>query len=119
MCDYSISRMSHQDCEQVILINKQAQKQKAPKETVKRNTHVPQKDVDIETHQVQMVTSELMNSCKTARLDAKHTQDSLAKLIQVPPKNIQMLESKKLTLKEAKQIALKIERHLRVKILAR
>ena len=111
--------MSHQDWEQVILINKNAQKQNAPKETVKRNTFVKQTDVDIETRRIEMVSSELMNLCKKARLDSKHTQDSLAKLIQVPLKNIQLLESKKLSLKDAKQIALKIERQMRVKILAK
>jgi ribosome-binding protein aMBF1 (putative translation factor) len=73
---------------------------------------------DIETPVI-MVSHELKQKIITIRTTLKLKQDQLAKSINEPFKNIQLVECGKLSLKEAKQIAIKIERKYNVKILER
>ena len=119
--------MSHQDWKEVILRNPKAAKlgSNVQKETVKRFTGNKQKEVDIaEGKEIKYVSPKLRKAVEQARTslidletDKCYTRDSIAKKINVTPKEIMLLETGKMTEKEAKQIALKMERTFKIKLL--
>lgn len=121
--------MSHQDWKEVILRNPKAAKPSSnlQKETVKRSSGTVQKEVDIaEGKEIKYVSPKLKKAVLDARTnlidlstDKCYTRDSFAKRINVPVKEIKLLETGKMTEKEAKQIALKIERVFKIKILGK
>lgn len=119
--------MSHQDWKEIILRNPKAVKSGSniQKETVKRFSDNTQKNIDIsEGKLIKYVSPKLRKAVEQARInlidvttDKCYTRDSIAKKINVTPKEIMLLETGKITEKEAKQIALKMERTFKIKLL--
>lgn len=108
---------SHQDWDQVYLINKEARQKEKPRETVKRTTQTAQSDVDPEKNPIAKVPNDLKQRFIAARCAAKLTRVQIAKQINEPEKSITMLETGQMLRKDAKQICIKVERKLKVKLL--
>ena len=116
--------MNHQDWKEVVL-HKPNSKKKQQTEKVKRTHNINVREVDIaEGKTIQYISNALKNKMTSARNNTIHPQterpisrDEFARKLNVPVKNIQLIETGKITEKEAKQIALKIERIYKIKIL--
>ena len=120
--------MSHltQDWKPVVLHNLNA-KNTTVKETtvVKRNNNISQKNVDIETNRIDMISPSLKKKLISVRLNYRAPnsakpgigQQPFAQLLGINKKEIELYELSKITQKRAKQIALIVEHILKIKVL--
>ena len=116
--------MNHQDWREVVLYKPNSKNIKQT-DTVKRTQYNKVKEVDIaEGKTIKYVNNNLKKKIETTRLNLRNQQtdkalsrDDFAKSLNIPSKNITLLETGKISEKDAKQIALKIERIYKIKIL--